>query len=269
MTTTTRIGPATFDWGARTYVMGIVNVTPDSFSGDGLLPSADPIGAAVEPARRMVAEGADLLDIGGESTRPGHEPVDAARRGGPGRAGRGRGPRRPAGDAHQHRHDEGRRGRGGARCRRGPHQRRVGRRPGRRPGPARRRAPACRWSSCTTATARSTRTSWARSSATCARPWTGRSGSGVDPDDLIVDPGFGFGKTAEQNLVLLRDLGALRSSAGRSCWGPAASRRWAWSWTCRPMSASRRRSPRPRSGSPPGRTSSASTMCRPTSEPPG
>ena len=72
-----QIGPATFAWGRRTYVMGIVNVTPDSFSGDGLLPSSDPVAAAVEQARRMVEEGADLLDIGGESTRPGHEVVPA------------------------------------------------------------------------------------------------------------------------------------------------------------------------------------------------
>jgi dihydropteroate synthase len=82
MTTTplepTRIGPTTFAWGERTFVMGILNVTPDSFSGDGLLAGRDPVGAAVEQARRMVDEGADLLDIGGESTRPGHAPVDAA-----------------------------------------------------------------------------------------------------------------------------------------------------------------------------------------------
>ena len=74
----TRIGPTTFAWGERTFVMGILNVTPDSFSGDGLLAGRDPIGAAVEQARRMADEGADLLDIGGESTRPGHAPVDAA-----------------------------------------------------------------------------------------------------------------------------------------------------------------------------------------------
>ena len=74
----TRIGPATFAWGERTFVMGILNVTPDSFSGDGLLRSRDHVGAAIEQARRMVDEGADLLDIGGESTRPGHAPVDAA-----------------------------------------------------------------------------------------------------------------------------------------------------------------------------------------------
>lgn len=74
-----RIGPATFAWGARTYVMGIVNVTPDSFSGDGLLAADgdDALARAVSQARAMVAEGADLLDIGGESTRPGHAPVDA------------------------------------------------------------------------------------------------------------------------------------------------------------------------------------------------
>jgi dihydropteroate synthase len=81
----TRIGPATFAWGSRTFMMGIVNVTPDSFSGDGLLgPGA--FGAsgasaaaanAVALARTMADEGADLLDIGGESTRPGHTAVDA------------------------------------------------------------------------------------------------------------------------------------------------------------------------------------------------
>jgi dihydropteroate synthase len=75
----TRIGPVTFDWGARTYVMGIVNVTPDSFSGDGLLAAGgDPVAAAVELGRQMAAEGADLLDVGGESTRPGHADVAEA-----------------------------------------------------------------------------------------------------------------------------------------------------------------------------------------------
>jgi dihydropteroate synthase len=69
-----------FAWGARTYVMGILNLTPDSFSGDGLLvdPVADPLPAIVAQARRMAEEGADLLDLGGESTRPGHAPVDEA-----------------------------------------------------------------------------------------------------------------------------------------------------------------------------------------------
>ena len=69
----TEIGGRRFAWGSRVYVMGIVNVTPDSFSGDGAL---DP-DLAVRQGLRMVSEGADILDVGGESTRPGHEPVSA------------------------------------------------------------------------------------------------------------------------------------------------------------------------------------------------
>lgn len=73
------IGPRTFAWGSRTYVMGILNVTPDSFSGDGLIAAGgDPVRAAVALAMAMVADGADLLDVGGESSRPGHEHVSAA-----------------------------------------------------------------------------------------------------------------------------------------------------------------------------------------------
>ena len=59
-------------WGERTYLMGIVNATPDSFSGDGKPHSEDAIAHALE----LRAAGADLLDIGAESTRPGHEPID-------------------------------------------------------------------------------------------------------------------------------------------------------------------------------------------------
>jgi dihydropteroate synthase len=69
------IGGRRFDWGSRTYVMGIVNVTPDSFSGDGLDRDPD---AAVIQGMLMVREGAEMLDVGGESTRPGHEPITAA-----------------------------------------------------------------------------------------------------------------------------------------------------------------------------------------------
>jgi dihydropteroate synthase len=69
----TTLGGREFSWGSRVYLMGIVNVTPDSFSGDGVM---DP-GAAVEQGLRMVAEGADLLDVGGESSRPGFQPVTA------------------------------------------------------------------------------------------------------------------------------------------------------------------------------------------------
>ena len=67
----TRAGSTEFHWGERTYVMGIVNVSPDSFSGDG---SSD-IETAVAQACRFVDEGADILDIGGESTRPGSSPI--------------------------------------------------------------------------------------------------------------------------------------------------------------------------------------------------
>ena len=68
----TRCGDTEFRWGERTYVMGIINVSPESFSGDGL---ADPAGALTQ-AQRFVEEGADILDIGGESTRPGSAPID-------------------------------------------------------------------------------------------------------------------------------------------------------------------------------------------------
>lgn len=61
----------TFEWGTRTYLMAIVNVTPDSFSGDGLGP--DPAAAAL--ATRFAEEGADIIDVGAESTRPDAVPV--------------------------------------------------------------------------------------------------------------------------------------------------------------------------------------------------
>lgn len=72
---TWRIGSRTLDLTQSGLIMGIVNVTPDSFSDGGRF--ADP-GRAVEHALAMVADGADILDIGGESTRPGAEPVDEA-----------------------------------------------------------------------------------------------------------------------------------------------------------------------------------------------
>jgi len=67
-----RVGDSTLALGNRTLIMGILNVTPDSFSDGGLWNSPE---LAVEHALQMVAEGADIIDIGGESTRPGHEPV--------------------------------------------------------------------------------------------------------------------------------------------------------------------------------------------------
>jgi dihydropteroate synthase len=67
-----------FDWGSRTYVMGILNVTPDSFSGDGLRADAEgALDRAMAQARDFVDAGADMLDVGGESTRPGSEPLGA------------------------------------------------------------------------------------------------------------------------------------------------------------------------------------------------
>jgi len=75
------IGSKIFEWGARTYVMGILNTTPDSFSGDGLLANSVSIRIgieqALEQAGRFLAAGADILDVGGESTRPGAQIVGA------------------------------------------------------------------------------------------------------------------------------------------------------------------------------------------------
>ncbi|HUT68805.1 MAG TPA: dihydropteroate synthase [Dehalococcoidales bacterium] len=70
--TAVRCGNTEFRWGERTYVMGVCNLSPDSFSGDGL---GDDVEATLAQAQRMVAEGADIIDVGGESTRPGTEPV--------------------------------------------------------------------------------------------------------------------------------------------------------------------------------------------------
>lgn len=79
-----------FVWGQRTYIMGILNITPDSFSGDGLAAGSDGdvttgdvattedvVTTAVTQAHQFVAEGVDILDIGGESTRPGSDPISA------------------------------------------------------------------------------------------------------------------------------------------------------------------------------------------------
>lgn len=67
-------GPYSLDFAEKTLIMGILNVTPDSFSDGGRY---DRLQNATVHARQMVADGADILDIGGESTRPGHEPVSA------------------------------------------------------------------------------------------------------------------------------------------------------------------------------------------------
>ncbi len=75
-TTTTgnsmQIGPSRFVWGARTYIMGIVNTSPESFSGDGVVS----VEAALLLAVQLASGGADILDIGGQSTRPGANKAD-------------------------------------------------------------------------------------------------------------------------------------------------------------------------------------------------
>src|SRR2546425_564746 len=67
-----RVGPHVLDCGARTQVMGILNVTPDSFSDGGQFFDQE---AAVAQGIQMVSDGADIVDVGGESTRPGAELV--------------------------------------------------------------------------------------------------------------------------------------------------------------------------------------------------
>ena len=73
-----QIANHSFDWGSRTYVMGILNVTPDSFSGDGIIAQGDSVSVALSQARAFLSVNCDILDVGGESTRPGSAPVDAA-----------------------------------------------------------------------------------------------------------------------------------------------------------------------------------------------
>jgi dihydropteroate synthase len=206
----TRIGPGLFTWGSRTYVMGILNVTPDSFSGDGLLVADDPVGAAVASARRMVAEGADILDIGGESTRPGHAAVDAALESARVipviAAVRASLPATPISvDTTKAAVAEAALDAGAdlindvwgvgpdealarlAAARRVPlvimHNRRE-----------------AIYADLIGEIVADLRAALERAVAL-----------GVDPGDLIVDPGFGFGKTAEHNLAVLRELGALRA----------------------------------------------------------
>ncbi len=72
---TLAIGSTGFEWGRRTYLMGIINVTPDSFSGDGLVRESDWVAEAVALAESQVAAGAHMVDVGGESTRPGSVPI--------------------------------------------------------------------------------------------------------------------------------------------------------------------------------------------------
>jgi len=70
-----RLGDVVWSFGTRTYLLGVVNVTPDSFSGDGVGGHPE---AALARAAELIEEGADAVDVGGESTRPGHQPISAA-----------------------------------------------------------------------------------------------------------------------------------------------------------------------------------------------
>jgi len=70
----TSCGDTRFRWGERTYIMGIINISPDSFSGDGLGGDMD---AVSRQAQDFITGGADVIDVGGESTRPNSEPVSA------------------------------------------------------------------------------------------------------------------------------------------------------------------------------------------------
>jgi len=78
----TTIGPLHVAWGSRTYIMAVANLTPDSFSGDGLMVhgavSTDFFDRVEQFARDAVRDGADILDLGAESTRPGHTEISAA-----------------------------------------------------------------------------------------------------------------------------------------------------------------------------------------------
>ena len=204
---------ATFAWGARTYVMGILNLTPDSFSGDGLVAgaAADSLPAIVAQARRMADEGADLLDLGGESTRPGHAPVgeaeELARVVPAMRAVRAALPAMPlsvdttkvavARAALE----------AGADLLNdiwgvGPSGEPLARLAAERGVPliVMHNRDVAHYDDVVAEVVADLRAALARA-----------EGLGVPPDHLIVDPGIGFGKTARHNLLLLHDLAALQA----------------------------------------------------------
>ena len=196
--------------------MGIVNVTPDSFSGDGLLaPSGEGVEDLVEVglalARRMVAEGADLLDVGGESSRPGHAVVDAAeetRRVVPIVAAIHRAlPDVPISVDTTKPSVAGAAIDAGAALR----QRRVGRGSRRRPRPPGRRATRPDRPDAQPGRGALHRTVIGEVLADLAAAIARARASGVPEASIIVDPGFGFGKAPAHNLALLDGLDRLRS----------------------------------------------------------
>ena len=193
--------------GGPTLVMGIVNVTPDSFSDGGRFADVE---AAVAHGVRLVDEGAAILDVGGKSTRPTAEPVAADIGEGARPAGRrrARGRRR---DADLDRHLQGERRRGGDRSRRVDRQRRLG---------FQRDPDMARVVAATGAAAVLMHNRAAVDPAVdivadmlafLSRSIDIALAAGVAEDELSVDPGFGFGKTPEQNLIAVRRLGALKA----------------------------------------------------------
>ena len=192
--------------------MGVVNVTPDSFSDGGRYLDPD---AAVRHGLALVAEGADLLDVGGESTRPGAEPVtdaDELARVIPVVAALAAETAVPD----QRRHHQGRRGRGGDRRGRVGRERHLGgpRRPAHARAWSARQAPAssrctCRASRARCSTILTTTMSSPRSATSSSSDSRRHAPRGIAPDALCADPGIGFGKTAKHNLVLLARLSEL------------------------------------------------------------
>src|SRR3972149_5054723 len=158
----TLIGGREFRWGERTYIMGIINLTPDSFSSDGLAGRPE---EAVTRALEMEAQGADIIDLGGESTRPPASPGDA---------------------------EEG--------LKRGPGLVRV---------VAERGVPVVMVSNQRDGPANGDIVAEVR--ADLERGIDLALKAGVLRENIILDPGIGFGKTVEQNLALVGRLQELRA----------------------------------------------------------
>ena len=209
-----RIGPRTFAWGARTYVMGVINVSPESFSGDGITEPE----TAIEQARRFLAEGADIIDVGGQSTRPGRNKTEAGfdelmpeeeiRRIVPVIAGIRRALPDAAISADTYKPEVAR-----AAVDAGAHM--LNDITGLRRGPELARiAAAARIPICLMYNHRglpapqgvmAAIVEGLRASMRVAAE------AGIDAGEMIVDPGFGFGWAPEQNLQILRDLRALEA----------------------------------------------------------
>ena len=210
---TTTIGGRSFRWGERTFVMGIVNATPDSFSGDGLLAGApaDPVAAAVALAR----------PDGRRGRRPARRrrrihPARprAGRRGGgagPGRPRRRRAPRGPPRRPDQRRHDEAAVAAAALDAGAALINDVWGVGPDDGARPARRRARRADRADAQPAPSRATTTSWPRWSPTSARRSSGRSGPAAGGSRSSSTRASGSARPPEHNLAILRDLGALRA----------------------------------------------------------